>query len=227
MGMQPEGTGCKDSDSATLDSKFGETEDCVSMAEAEGSLDARDNEDSLSMGSFDCDPDGTMTMEPETKCGDSNSESDEVKESLHPGDNDDVTLVNQDNDAVVTSSSNRTNIHPTDLGNFSKPLSYEDRVFLSQSPPFQPKAKDMPDRKFPKDHSGTRKFNPQWYCDSKGNTRQWLTYSIKKDAMICRPCFLFVPDDKFLTKKTGKGRASREWGDKGARDWKRPLEVER
>lgn len=107
--------------------------------------------------------------------------------------------------------------HPNDLGNFSHPLSDENRSYLAKSPPFQPTADDLTSRTFPSG-AGGRKFNPSWYKDQNGNKRSWLTYSIKKNAMLCLPCFLFVSEH---SASAGRYHASQEWSAKGVSDWRK------
>ena len=106
--------------------------------------------------------------------------------------------------------------HPNDLGNFSHPLSDENRSYLAKSPPFQPTLDDLTGRTFPL--GAGRKFNPSWYTDENGNKRSWLTYSIKKDAMLCLPCFLFVSEH---SASAGRYHASKEWSERGVSDWKK------
>lgn len=88
----------------------------------------------------------------------------------------------------------------------------------------QPEAKDVTGGRFPKKvmWKANRSFHDDWYYKklSSGELvlRQWLSYSIKKDVMLCIPCFLFAGETD--TSGSGKGRFSKEWSETGLSDWK-------
>ena len=75
--------------------------------------------------------------------------------------------------------------------------------------PCQPMSHDFPQRSFGKQK---RSFQKKWFKD-----REWLEYSVSKDAAYCFWCYLFKGD---LGPKYGDGVFAKE----GCSNWKKALE---
>ena len=75
--------------------------------------------------------------------------------------------------------------YPTDPANFPHAsINADVRTEIVRYGPCKPQ-----DEVFPKDEFG-RCFQPSWYTKG-GVPREWLIYSMKKDAMFCFSCWLF------------------------------------
>lgn len=126
------------------------------------------------------------------------------------------------NDLIAISSVNKTVVshdhvdnlvgvgdYPTDRGNFGNVLSDELKHFIISNGPCKPRGP------FPKDENQhNRSFSCTYYEKfTKAGfkiKREWLCYSIIKDAVYCEACWLF---------SERKGSLLSPWADEGIRDW--------